>query len=322
MAIRIAVTGASGFAGQHLLATLVKRNCRLRVLVRDPRRVAPSWKAEVITGDVRQRESLDALVRGCDAVIHLAGATAARSKAEFQATNTIGTAELVDAARKAGIPRFIHVSSLSARNPQLSPYGASKFAAEEFVSELKNSVIVRPPAVYGPGDRGVLPLIRQLIKRVAFIPGREKARFSLLYVTDLAEILAGLVEDRTCGVHDAHDGTRDGYNWTDIVQVFRTVEGRPNKIVYLPRAPVLAASHILSPLLWASPRPPLFSPGKVKELYHDDWVCQGGLRAKQPTPFRNGIVPTLAWYRQNRWLPQRRKPAESVKPLDQSEPVP
>ena len=173
----VAITGATGFAGRHAVAELLRRGHRLRALVRSPE--AAGLPAGVETGEGRSCRSgaLRQLVTGADAVVHLAGALAAFDREGYFRVNAQGTEALAEAALAAGTRRFVHVSSLAAREPQLSHYGASKRAGEEAVARhaaALNAVIIRPPAVYGPGDRGTLPLIRELTRPVAAIPGRPR----------------------------------------------------------------------------------------------------------------------------------------------------
>jgi nucleoside-diphosphate-sugar epimerase len=305
MGVRIAMTGATGFAGEHVLRRLLAEGHELRALARDPRKLTPQGRLDVVAGDLRSPASLQSFAAGADVIVNLAGATAARSRADFHAINAHGTRFLAAAAAAAGVKRFIHVSSLAARAPELSPYAESKRAAEEALSGFSTAVVLRPPAIYGPGDRGTLPLIRQLLRPLAVIPGSNSSRFSLLFVEDLASVIAGMIGTALSGVHEVHDGTPGGYSWEDLAETARAVEGTPRRVAYLPRMLPLALAHLAAPLRVAAARPPLFSPGKVRELYHRDWICTGGLTAPRPTPFAEGFKRTVQWYRQEQWLPPR-----------------
>ena len=314
MALKVAVTGATGFAGQHVLRELLARGHEVRALVRDPRRLPAFPKVEAVPGDLRQPATLERLAAGADVLINLAGAIAARSRAEFQAVNVHGTSLLAEAAAAAGIKRIVHVSSLAAREPGLSGYGESKHEAEKIFAGKPGAVIVRPPAVYGPGDYGTFPLVSQLLKRVALIPSQRTARFSLIYVQDLAEIIADLAVDDRSGPVDVHDGRAGGYGWQDLAGIVHAQEGVPGRVVYLPRFLAKSAAIVATPLQLVTPRPLMITPGKIRELYHTDWVCDGGISAKRPTLFAEGIAKTLAWYRQEEWLPPRRK-ADKTRPV-------
>src|SRR5689334_21258284 len=153
MARVAAVTGATGFVGPHLVAALARHGWKLRLLIRrwTPLPSLAGVEAEIVWGDLSDEASLKALVAGADAVVHAAGLIKARQPIEFDAVNRDGTARL--SAHAPDIP-FLLLSSLAAREPLLSPYAASKRAAEEVVARRSGSwFVVRAPAVYGPGDR-------------------------------------------------------------------------------------------------------------------------------------------------------------------------
>jgi nucleoside-diphosphate-sugar epimerase len=306
MVLKIAVTGATGFAGRHALRALISAGHRICALAREPRRLQEFSAVEAVAGDLLQPASLEKLVSGTDVVVHLAGAIAARSRAEFHAINVEGTKLLADAAKRAGVRRFIHVSSMAAREPQLSAYGESKRAGEAAISEWANAIILRPPIVYGPRDRGALPLFRLLVSPVALIPGRASARFSVIYVEDLASIIASLVENDKTGLHEIHDGKPGGYGWQDLISIARHLEGAPKRAAFLPKVVPLSIAYAVAPLRLVSPHPMMITPGKIRELYHDDWTCRGGLTANPPTGLADGFAKTAAWYRKEGWLPDHR----------------
>jgi nucleoside-diphosphate-sugar epimerase len=308
MTLIIAMTGATGFAGQHVLRRLLADGHRVRALARDPRRLQTADRLDIVEGDLRQSESLYRLVQGADIIVNVAGAVAARSSAEFRAINVAGTRFLADAARQARVKRFVHVSSLAAREPSLSAYADSKREAEEVLAGQVNSIIIRPPAVYGPGDRGTLPLMQQLLKPLALIPSRQSARFSLIYVEDLAEIVTRQASEAQRGIIEVHDGKAGGYDWNELMRVARSQENVPQRLSFLPKALPLAVAYAVTPLQFAVSRPLMVTPGKIRELYHADWVCRNGLTADKPTGFPEGFRRTIAWYRQEGWLPPPRRP--------------
>ena len=290
----------------------------LRLLVRQRPRDGGYASAETIVGSLDDEAALKHLVAGSAAVIHLAGAIAAPDRARFFAVNDQGTRKLARMAMTAGVPRFIHVSSLAAREPQLSDYAASKRAAEDGLLELKpyGLVIVRPPVVYGPGDRATLPLFDQLTRRTAVIPGSAGARFSLIYVEDLVRFLVERITDDAAGLIEIDDG-HGGYSWTELLAMTRPSEGRATRPVYLPRWLIETLAFPLALVGSALKLRVPLTPGKVRELYHADWVAH-------PTPpqphncidFTEGFRRTVAWYREQGWLPgkigtDRKQPAKA-----------
>jgi len=321
MSFKIALTGATGFAGQHVLPALLARGHDVRILARGRRRVAPAPRLEIFEGDLRQPASLASFAAGADVIVNLAGVVSARNRQEFFVTNADGVKFLAEAGRAAGVRRIIHVSSLSARSPELSAYGASKHAGEQFLKDLATAIILRPPAIYGQGDKATLPLIKQLVSPIALIPSREDNRFSLIHVQDLAEIIADLVGNGRGGLLDVDDGKAGGYQWQDLVDISRKVEGQPRKVIFLPRVASLAVASAVAPLTLILPNAPMISLGKVRELYHQDWVCSDSLTARQPIGFSEGLVRTLAWYREQGWLPHRRNADRTTISRNHGEPT-
>lgn len=302
----IALTGSTGFVGRHLVKMLEDAGYSLRLLVRKAPRDCGFGTAETIIGGLDDEAALRRLVAGAQAVIHLAGAIAAPDRATFFAVNARGTERLAKAARAAGVERFIHVSSLAAREPQLSDYAASKRQAEDMLSAAppQGLLIVRPPVVYGQGDRATLPLLAQLARRFAIIPAAAEARFSLLHVEDLAKFLIARLADRTTGLREIDDGRANGYGWPDLAKGAAETEGREPRLVFLPRWLLQGLSWPVS-LLGAGLklRVPL-TPGKVRELYHPDWVARGAdAGLADAVQFEEGFRLTIAWYREQGWLP-------------------
>src|SRR5262245_31182216 len=183
--MRVLVTGATGFVGAHVARELDARGHAVRALVRDPAR-AEAVKAhltELVRGDLADPETLAVACGGVDAVVHVAGLTKAARDADFTRVNVHGAAMIAGAFRQAsrGRGRFVLVSSLAAAGPSpperarredeapapVSHYGASKLAGDRAVamtlagSEVELAV-VRPPIVYGEGDRDVLLAFRQV----------------------------------------------------------------------------------------------------------------------------------------------------------------
>ena len=309
MSSSIAVTGGTGFVGRNLLSALHDRSLSARVLARNPSALASQtgdW--EVIEGDLRDKAALRRLAEGATSLIHIAGIVAAARPGEFAEHNTIAAANLAAIASQAGVERFIFVSSLAAREPHLSPYATSKAEAEDDINMLDTTmtrIIVRPPAVYGPGDRATLPLFQQLIRRHAFIPAAPNGRFSLIHAGDLANALIGLATDDTpAGIHEIDDGTPAGYSWPQIAAIASEVTGRIVQIHHLPRPLVSLAARIAGLKAQLTGRPDILTAGKVNELFHLDWVATPSpLSERSNIRFREGFAATLAWYRAHGQLP-------------------
>ncbi|HET9510945.1 MAG TPA: NAD-dependent epimerase/dehydratase family protein, partial [Sphingomonas sp.] len=174
--MRLAITGATGFVGKRLVALALAQGHSVAALTRRPR--AGGDGVNWVFGSLETPNALTSLMRGADAAIHVAGVVNAADRAGFASGNIDGTQTVVAAARQMDVRRFVHVSSLAAREPDLSNYGWSKAEAERIVVGSDAAWdIVRPPAVYGPGDRDMLEIFRMAKRGVALLPpgGRMSA---------------------------------------------------------------------------------------------------------------------------------------------------
>lgn len=306
----VAVTGASGFVGTHLVNRLLDEGMAVRALShRAP--VSAQEGLEIVRGGLDDDAALAALVDGADAVIHCGGLVAAPSDSAFHEVNTEGTRRLAEAAAQAGVPRFLLISSMAARHPELSAYAASKRAAEVALARIEglNWDALRPPAVYGPGDRQVLIFFRLLRRGIGLLPAGETARVSLIHVEDLVSAATTwLTAAEPSGeIYELGDGKREGYAWRTIIDAAaRELIVQP-RYMTPPRAMLGAVSHLGR--LWGrlSGRAPFLTPGKLREIRHPDWVCRDE-RFRRLTGWRprvalgEGLRKTVAWYRAHGWL--------------------
>ena len=306
---RVAVTGATGFIGRSIVRHLRDRGYKVRLLVRQGGSAKTSGD-ELVTGTLDDFPSLCALVRNADAVIHCAGVVRAGRADDFRRVNTLGTERLLAAIRGAPRPaRVMLISSLAAREPHLSAYAFSKRAAEDLVTASGfEYCIIRPPAVYGPGDRTSLPLFRLLSRPLAVLPGSSRSRFSVLFVNDLATLVAAFVErPRWNGeVLEPDDGHPGGYGWKDLAAIAGESLGIGIRPLLVPRWLLWVPSVLSQAMAPPFGLLPLITPGKLRELYHDDWVCRGGLRGclhgwQARMPLSEGLAITLSWYVRNGW---------------------
>lgn len=309
MPLKIALTGATGFVGRAVVSALKAKSCQVSALVRDPARAGLNSNVRQVQGDLQNSAALDDLTRNADAVVHIAGVIGALSRDDFFLANEQGSRAVAEAAARNGIKRFVHISSLAAREPELSMYGASKRAGEVAVEEFKTRmsvVVLRPPAVYGPGDRGTLPLLRSLTQPFAVIPGTNASRFSLIYVDDLARIIVEATEASRAGTVELDDGWRQGYGWKDLAQIASATEEKNITPIFLPKSVAMAVGFGAEALAKLRGRMPFVSPDKIQQLYFGDWVARGeGWPLNEPVGFAHGFKSTVDWYRKAQWLPER-----------------
>ena len=279
----VALTGATGFVGSVIARHLQSQGWHVKALVRPTSRVQrlSGLKVDAVSGHLEDEPGLEQLVRGVDAVVHCAGAVRGTRPDDFQRVNASAVSRLARiASEQRPTPRFILISSLAARLPEVSPYADSKRRGEVALVESCGDMgwaVLRPPAIYGPGDREMMPLLRWAARGVAPCLGHRRARFSLLYVDDLARAVVALLKADCLaaggGIYELHDGRHAGYRWDDVLDVVSHVCQRPVLRIPVPSAvlQVAAVANVFASRLFG--RMPMLTPGKVRELRHGDWVC-------------------------------------------------
>lgn len=322
--MNVFVTGATGFVGGHLVDALLARGHAVSALVRNPSKAQAIARrgVTIIAGDLDRPEGLTEACEGQDIVFHLAGLVAARNQLEFDAVNRDGTARLAAAADRAGAPRFVLVSSLAAGGPTspghplsgsepphpVTQYGRSKLAGEAAVrASALDWTIVRPPAVYGPGDREMLRVFKAAATGIAPVFGTGAQQLSLVYGPDLAEALvaAGTSVATSRGTYYAcHPEVLTSRR---LVELAGRAAGRPVWVIGIPEP-------LGRTILWMTDRAArltgkatVLSYDKAAEFFAPAWLADPSplVRATGWTPshgFEQGARLTVEWYRHHRWL--------------------
>lgn len=273
----VALTGASGFIGRAILQKLVRRGYKVRALVRKPQRGTES--VQWIYGDLSNSAALHELVKNTIAIIHCAGQVRGNSLDTFVQTNVEGTKNLVRAATEQAVkPRFLLISSLAARQPELSWYARSKYMAEQTLAEYSGNMqwtVFRPTAVYGPGDKEIKPIFNAT--RHGFLPvvGKSTNRFSLLHVNDFVAAIQCWLEINTTSndIFELDDGQPGGYSYQSLAAITQEVWQRPVRCFSIPTTLIRLVANTnlwLSRLLHYAP---MLTPGKARELQHPNWLC-------------------------------------------------
>jgi uncharacterized protein YbjT (DUF2867 family) len=299
----IAVTGATGFVGKALVRIATEQGHSLRALARKPQAARPgvTW----VPGALDKPASLATLVAGADAVIHVAAMVNAPNRAAFEACNVDGTLAVLQAAKTAGIHRFVHVSSLAAREPGLSDYGWSKERAEQAVAASGlDWTMVRPPAIYGQGDGEMLDLFRMARRGLMLLP--PPGRLSVIEVEDLARLLVALVRDRQsiAEIYEPDDGMVGGWTHEAFARAIGMAVDRQVRTIAIPEA-LLKFAALLDKLVRRS-RAKL-TPDRARYFCHPDWTADPARRPpaalwEPGVNTRGGLKATAAWYRRAGWL--------------------
>lgn len=289
----LAVTGGTGFVGARLIDAALGKGHSVQALTRRsrPEREGVTW----IAGALDDPAALARLVDGADAIVHVAGVVNAPDRAGFARGNIDGTRAIIEAA---GGKRFIHVSSLAAREPALSNYGWSKAEAERIVGASDTAwTIVRPPGVYGPGDLDQLDMFRMAKLGIAFLP--PPGRLSVIAVDDLAALLLALAtNDAPRRTYEPDDAT-PGYAHADYARMIGESVGRRVLPLPLPAALLSLSARIDRAVRGDRAR---LTPDRVAYFSHPDWTIDPERRPPPSlwlpvvlTP--EGLKATAAWYR-------------------------
>ena len=300
---RLAITGATGFVGGRLLDLALAAGHRVDALTRRPQ--PPRDGVRWVDGALDRPEALDRLMGWADAVIHIAGVVNAPDAAGFRTGNVAGTTAVLAAAERAGVRRVVHVSSLAAREPDLSAYGRSKCDSEREVRlSALDWTIVRPPAVYGPGDTEMLDMFRMAGRGVVLLPPAGRA--SVIHVDDLARCLLALSDEpeSLSRSYEPDDGEPGGWTHASLARAIGWAVGRRVTAVSAP-ARLLGWAAKADRLLRRS-RAKL-TPDRAGYLAHPDWVSDPAAAVPADwwtpaIPTRRGLKETARWYREQGWL--------------------
>jgi 2-alkyl-3-oxoalkanoate reductase len=306
-AVVIALTGASGFVGKALLRALLDAGYHVRALEhRSPLPTHPSLTT--IHGSLDDAAIAGALVRDVDVVLHVGGLVLARRDADFFRVNTEATRTLATAARDAGVARFLFVSSLAAREPQLSAYAKSKYAAELLLPGIEGLAwdIIRPPAIYGPGDANSLPLMRMLARGQVWLPVKRQATLSMLHVDDLVSAIMSWLRMDASPRQQTYEiaDHETGYRWQELLAIASTALHRPIRLYSIPRCIALSGAACMHILARVFRQPCFVTPGKIREMTHADWSVNS-TAFKDATgwsphiTFSQGIALTMQWYQKH-----------------------
>jgi len=309
--VTIAVTGATGFIGSRLCETLLDAGFKVKALYRSSpvSKLQQSDGIEWVKGQLNDSVALSTLLEGASALVHCAGAVRGKNRADFDAVNVVGTWAAIKAANTSSTcQRFVQISSLAAREPELSDYAASKRAGERLLETSEaalNWMIVRPPAVYGPGDKEMLPVFNSMVKGLVPVPGAAQGRLSLIYVDDLVDAivrwLQAAPEKCVNARYEIDDGHEAGYDWnillTQAAEVLK--KDKPIRRLSIPVSVLRLFGHINLAVSRVLGYSPMLTPGKVREITHADWVCHDNpvferATGWQPTTtFKGGLRKTL-----------------------------
>lgn len=259
----ILITGATGYIGRHLVARLVAQGERPRCLVREmnrARRLLPADKVELVQGATTSPASLDAAVQGVDTIVHAAFLTADRKQSagnSYEKTNVQGTANLIKAAKKAGVKRVIEMSGLGTRPDKPGSYMQGRYLAEKMLKESGlDWTIIQPSVVFGknaPFIKGLADLIRT--SPVIPLIGGGKVKFQPIWVEDVVTVIIRVLEDPLNTTNKTYTIGGPAYcSFTQMIDALLQAMHKQRIKVPVPTPLVCAGAVVMEAVL---PKPPL-----------------------------------------------------------------
>ena len=320
-AVRVLITGATGFVGSHIAAAFVEAGHEVRCTVRPSSdlRWIEDLPVQRMPVDFESPKDLADAVEGVEIVIHAAGITRARRDADYYRTNAENTRRLASVAAGAGAQRFVLVGSLAARGPDdaekdgrdhpASAYGHSKLQAEKHLRDFDGrmeTIALRPAAVYGPRDVDLLPLFR-LATRGWLVRPSGPGPLQPAYVEDVARAALAAAHGEAVGFGPFAVAEPVCYSWEEVVAGLEGALGRPVHAVRLPAAAFRLAARVAQGAAKVRGSVPVFDERRARDLAIHAWTCdpsstEKALGWRAEVPLHEGLERTARWYRDAGWL--------------------
>ncbi|MBI5867089.1 MAG: NAD-dependent epimerase/dehydratase family protein [candidate division Zixibacteria bacterium] len=322
------ITGANGFVGSHLARALDQAGYPIRALVRkgaDRTRVA-NVNIEWIEGDLNDREALAQGCKDAGLIFHVAGRVKAPDLAAYRMANVQGTINLLDAAEgsRSTLQRFVYVSSLAAAGPArdghakseidpespTTPYGISKLEGELAVRKRADRMpvtVVRPPAVYGPGDTEVLGFFQAVNWHIKPLFKNPPVRMTMVHITDLVDGILLAAEKPEAVGEVFFIAENQHYDLATAEDLIQAALGTWAVRVRIPGPLLLTIAGIAELVGKVGGFTPKLNRHKARDFMQNDWTCSiekamSRLGYQSRIPFAEGTKQTVEWYRANGWL--------------------
>lgn len=324
--VSVLITGANGFVGSRLCARFIADGYHVIAGVRDGSdgTLIESLDLEYRFGDITQPETLPEMVQGVDYIIHNAGIVKAGTSDKFYEINQRGTRNILEAAgANQNLRKFVYISSLAAAGPSepnqpltedslpapITEYGRSKLAGEREVlnfADRVTSVIVRPPGMYGPGDKEMFSFFQILNNRVKPYLGNPRRKLQLVHVDDLALGVARTLKAETTSGSIYFIAESISYSYYALIRHLRRAVGRASLPVYIPGWLVRMIAGLSERSMRAMAKAPMFTVEKANEIL-ENWEvsvekAKSELGFESEIPFPDGARMTVHWYREKGWL--------------------
>ncbi len=279
----IFVTGGTGFVGPRVVHALRARDLPVRALARRPEREEQlrAWGVELVQGDVTEPETLGPAVAGCDTVVHLVSIIQGKP-ADFELIMCQGTRNVVEAARAAGVRRFVLMSALglNEETARTIPYFRCKQEMEDAVSSSGlEHVIFRPSFVFGPGGGALKTFTRLARAPVNVIVGPGTPKVQPVWIEDVAQYFARAVDEPEAAGRTFDLGGPDVVSWNELFARIRRTVGARRPTLHLP----YSLMRLNARLIQALPGPTPITADQVDMIEAGDNVVEDGA-ARQVFP--------------------------------------
>jgi NADH dehydrogenase len=222
--MKVAVTGGTGFVGNAVVYELLKHGHTVRILSRKAPGSLPD-RVEHVSGSVITGRGLGELLTGADALVHLVGIIKEAGENTFKAAHYEGTVNVVAAASKSGVHRYIHMSAMGTRENAVSSYHKTKYAAEEVVrSSGLDWTIFRPSTIFGPEDRFINMLV-DIMKKSPVMPvvGGGRSQMQPVALQDVAAAFRSAIESEVTIGKTYELGGPDIFNLKEMLKIIAQV---------------------------------------------------------------------------------------------------
>lgn len=323
------VTGGTGFIGSHLVDELLKKNYKIKCLVRKTSnlRWLEGKPVEYVYGGLFDNDVLAEAVKGVDYVYHIAGVTFAKTKKEYFRGNSEATKNFLNVCYKSNpdLKRFLFVSSQTAVGPSpdrdhpvdeetpyypITTYGRSKAEAEKAVIEYFNKMkctVVRAPAVYGPRDVAILEYFKAMSKGLQALIGFKEKLVSLINGIDLVDGIILAAEAETAVSQIYFITSEKFYSWKEVGKMTSCLMGKKNVRIKIPHFAVYMVGAFAQFFSLFQKKPAILNIEKCKDLTRQYWTCsvekaKRELGFKERLGLENGFKQTIDWYRKAGWI--------------------
>ncbi|HHI02677.1 MAG: hypothetical protein DRP51_00660 [Candidatus Zixiibacteriota bacterium] len=322
----VLITGANGFVGSRLCRKLLGDGYHVIAGIREGcnRELIAGLDMEFRFGDVTCPETLPAMIKDVNYVIHNAGVVKAKNRDLFFKVNHFGAQNIAQAClQNKKLKKFIFISSLAAAGPSekgkprteedrphpLTAYGRSKLAGEEAILAFKekiNLAIIRPPGIYGPGDKEMFAFFQIINFRIKPYLGSLKRKLQLVHVDDLCLGISKVIQTDTEPGSIYFIAESKSYGYKELIGHLQRAVGKNGIPLYIPGALVKVIARVSEAVMKALGQPPMFTVEKAREIL-GNWEistdkAKRELGFESETAFPEGAARTAEWYFKEGWL--------------------